>query len=296
MEIGCHLPTTQAPETMGDALVTFAREAERLNVASLWVSDHVIIREGEHRLRARRELSASPERPYLEAVTALAAAAVCTRRARLGSSVFILGHRHPVLMAKMLASIDAPVERPAHLRRRRRAGGEELEILGTPFNARGRQGDEACARSRRCGRRDSPRSRASARSATSASRRSRCRSRIRRSGSAERARARVPSRRHPGRRLARVSRSVAQLREGLAQLARPRRTGRAWETIEISLRFGLSDELVAQGKQAVVDQLCEYKRPGVRHTLVEFRRLDLGRMMDLLGLVAETVRPAVDAA
>src|SRR5262249_36550062 len=43
MEIGCHLPTTQAPETMGDALVTFAREAERLNVASLWVSDHVII-------------------------------------------------------------------------------------------------------------------------------------------------------------------------------------------------------------------------------------------------------------
>jgi len=92
-------------------------------------------------------------------------------------------------------------------------------------------------------------------------------------------------------------RSVAQFREGLAQLRAAAAThGRAWETLEISLRFGLSDELVAQGKQAVIDQLCEYKRLGVRHTLVEFRRPDLGRMMELLGLVAETVRPAVDAA
>src|SRR5262249_42908806 len=79
----------------------------------------------------------------LEAVTALAAAAVCTRQARLGSSVFILGHRHPVLMAKMLASIDA-------LSNGRLICGvgagwwkEELEILGTPFDARGRRGDEA---------------------------------------------------------------------------------------------------------------------------------------------------------
>jgi len=63
-------------------------------------------------------------------VTVLAAAAVCTSRARLGASVFILGHRHPVVMAKMLTSIDA-------LSNGRLICGvgvgwwrEELEILG----------------------------------------------------------------------------------------------------------------------------------------------------------------------
>ena len=43
MEIGCHLPTTQAPTAQGEALLTFAREAEKRNIASLWVSDHVVI-------------------------------------------------------------------------------------------------------------------------------------------------------------------------------------------------------------------------------------------------------------
>jgi len=143
MEIGCHLPTTQAPEAMGDALVTFAREAERCNIASLWVSDHVVIPRVSTGYGRGRSFPHPPERPYLEAVTALAAAAVCTTRARLGSSVFILGHRQPVLMAKMLASIDA-------LSKGRLICGfgvgwwkEELEILGAPFHARGRQADEA---------------------------------------------------------------------------------------------------------------------------------------------------------
>src|SRR3989304_4142295 len=66
-----------------------------------------------------------------------AAAAVCPSRARLGASVFILGHRHPVLMAKMLTSIDA-------LSNGRLICGvgvgwwkEEIEILGGPFHGRG---------------------------------------------------------------------------------------------------------------------------------------------------------------
>jgi len=143
MEIGCHLPTTQAPEAMGDALVTFAREAERHNIASLWVSDHVVIPRVSTGYGRGRSFPHPPERPYLEAVTALAAAAACTTRARLGSSVFILGHRQSVLMAKMLASIDA-------LSKGRLICGfgvgwwkEELEILGAPFHTRGRQADEA---------------------------------------------------------------------------------------------------------------------------------------------------------
>src|SRR5436305_866497 len=40
MDIGCHLPT-QGPVATRDALMQFCREAERRDIASLWVSDHV---------------------------------------------------------------------------------------------------------------------------------------------------------------------------------------------------------------------------------------------------------------
>src|SRR5207245_11218514 len=84
-----------------------------------------------------------PDKPYLEPVATLAAAAVITTPACLGRSGLILGHRHPVVMAKLLATIDA-------LSNGRLICGvgvgwwkEELEILGAPFHKRGRQADEA---------------------------------------------------------------------------------------------------------------------------------------------------------
>jgi hypothetical protein len=68
------------------------------------------------------------------------------------------------------------------------------------------------------------------------------------------------------------------------------------KTITLSLRFGLSDELLAKGPQAAVDVLAEYKRLGLAHVLLEFRRDDLGRMLEILDVVATRVRPAVDSA
>ena len=77
---------------------------------------------------------------------------------------------------------------------------------------------------------------------------------------------------------------MTEFRDGLAQLRKAAEAqGRPWATIEISLRFGLSDELLAQGPQAVVDQLGEYKRLGARHALVEFRRPDLARCSSCSG-------------
>src|SRR3970040_109186 len=106
MDIGCHLPT-QGPVATRDALMTFAREAETRDIASLWVSDHVIFPRNATGSYPGGRFPHPPDKAYLEPVVPLAAAAVCTSRARLGASVFILGHRHPVLMAKMLTSIDA---------------------------------------------------------------------------------------------------------------------------------------------------------------------------------------------
>ena len=141
MDIGYHLPN-QGPLATGESVARFAREADQRGAASLWVSDHVIFPRTATGSYPGGRFPHPPDRPYLEPVTVLAAAAVVTSRARLGASVFILGHRHPVVMAKMLTSIDA-------LSNGRLICGvgvgwwkQELEILGAPFAMRGRQADE----------------------------------------------------------------------------------------------------------------------------------------------------------
>ena len=103
MEIGVHLPTTQGPGVAREALMAFAQEAERRSIASLWVSDHVVIPRVTRDYPGGARFPHPPDTPYLEPVVVLGAVAMCTTRARLGASVFILGHRHPVVMAKMLA-------------------------------------------------------------------------------------------------------------------------------------------------------------------------------------------------
>src|SRR6266568_8686871 len=131
-----------SPVATREALLTFCRKAEEQQIASLWVSDHVVFPTVNTSSYPGGRFPHAPETPYLEPVAVLAAAAMCTVRARIGSSVFILGHRHPLVMAKMLTTIDA-------LSNGRLICGvgvgwweEELSLLGVPFKQRGRQADE----------------------------------------------------------------------------------------------------------------------------------------------------------
>jgi len=297
MEIGCHLPT-QGPVATRDALLTFAQQAEKHRIASLWVSDHVIFPRSATGNYPGGRFPHPPDKPYLEPVTVLTAAVVVTDKARLGSSVFILGHRHPVVMAKMLASIDAL------------SGGrlicgvgvgwwkEELEILGVPFHARGRQADEAIRVFKALWTMDNPAFEGEF-------------FKFRDIGFAPK----PVQKPHPPiwvggdspgafRRVATLGegwhatcKTPAQFKEALGRLrAAADAAGRRFETIELSLRFGLSDALLAQGAQAVVDQLGEFKRLGLSHVVLEFRRDDLKQMLEILDLVAKTIRPAVDGA
>jgi len=297
MDIGCHLPN-QGPLANGEALSTFAREADRGGVASLWVSDHVVFPRTATGSYPGGRFPHPPDKPYLEPVVALAAAAVCTTRARLGASVFILGHRHPVVMAKMLTSIDA-------LSQGRLICGvgvgwwkEELEILGAPFRQRGRQADEILRIFKALWSDDNPVFEGEF-------------FRFRDLGFAPK----PVQKPHPPiwvggdspgafRRVVTLgdgwhatSKTPAEFREALPRLrAVADQAGRAFETIELSLRYTLRDDLLAKGPQAVVDELVAYKRQGLRHILLEFRRDDLGRMLEILDLVTSTVRPAVDRA
>jgi len=297
MDIGCHLPT-QGPVATREALLTFAREAERHRMASLWVSDHVVFPRSATGSYPGGRFPHPPDKAYLEPVAALAAAAVCTTQARLGASVFILGHRHPVVMAKMLTTIDT-------LSSGRLICGvgvgwwkEEMEILGAPFHARGRQADEILKIFKELWTADNPRFEGEF-------------FRFRDLGFAPK----PVQKPHPPlwvggdspgafRRVVTLgdgwhatSKTPTELREALSRLrAVADGAKRPWGSLTLSLRFSLSDDLLAQGHQAVIDRLGEYKRGGLSHLLVDFRRDDLGRMLELLDVVATKVRPAVDAA
>jgi hypothetical protein len=67
------------------------------------------------------------------------------------------------------------------------------------------------------------------------------------------------------------------------------------EKRDIASRW-VSDHVVIPRVNTGYARRTEYKRPGLSHVLVEFRRPEHGRMMELLGLLTETIRPAVDAA
>src|SRR5215813_4382217 len=297
MELGCHLPN-QGPLATREALTTFARAADERGVASLWVSDHVIFPRTATGNYPGGRFPHPPDKAYLEPVITLTAAAMCTVRARLGASVFILGHRHPVVMAKMLTSIDA-------LSQGRLIVGvgvgwwkEELEILGAPFHQRGRQADEALRVFKALWTQDNPAFEGEF-------------FRFRDVGFAPK----PVQKPHPPiwvggdspgafRRVVALgdgwhatSKTPAQMKEALRRLREVADTaGRKFETLEISLRLGLKDEMLTHGAREAIDTLGEYKRLGLSHVVLEFRRDDLGRMLEILGQVAGPIRSAVDAA
>ena len=94
-----------------------------------------------------------------------------------------------------------------------------------------------------------------------------------------------------------TSKTPAQLAEALTRLrAAADAARRPFESIELSLRFGLTDDLIKQGAPAIVDTLAAYKRLGLAHVVLEFRRDDLDRMLEILELVTGSVRPALDRA
>lgn len=152
MEFGCHLPVW-GPAATRDTLLGFARRMEALGYDSLWASDHVVLPfdvASRYPYSATGEFPLPPTATFLEPLTALALVAGVTERVRLGTSVLVLPHRHPVLAAKMLATLD-------HLAPGRVVLGagvgwmrEEIELFGVPYARRGAWSDEALRLMRAC--------------------------------------------------------------------------------------------------------------------------------------------------
>ncbi|HEY1799174.1 MAG TPA: TIGR03619 family F420-dependent LLM class oxidoreductase [Stellaceae bacterium] len=135
MQLGIHLPQIgrkAGPEGMRRAAV----QAEELGYADVWTSEHIITPQG----------APYPPSPlFYDPVLSLTWAAAYTKRVRLGTSVLVLPMRHPLPLAKELATLQNLSE--GRLILGAGVGWLEAEFaaLGVPFRERGRRMDEGIA-------------------------------------------------------------------------------------------------------------------------------------------------------
>ena len=144
MKLGIHLPQ-MGPHTSRATILAYAQRAEALGYASLWVSDHVVIPShiaSRYPGTAEGRFPMPPQTPFLDPLVLLGTVAACTERVQLGLSVLVLPHRHAVLTAKMLASLDQLCEGRLLIGTGVGWMREELEALNAPYHQRGALSDE----------------------------------------------------------------------------------------------------------------------------------------------------------
>src|SRR6058998_1167472 len=293
MRFGCHLPV-YGPAATRETLVGFARRAEGLGFDSLWASDHVVL---PWRIASRYPYNATGDFPlppatdFLEPLTALALVAGVTERVALGTTVLVLPHRHPLLAAKMLATLD-------HLAPGRVILGagvgwmrEEIEALGAPYDRRGAWSDEAIRVMRACWRDER---------AVHAGEFFRFDALACRPAPV---RGTIPIwiGGHTPRALRRVAElgdgwhaafpSAEKLKGGLAELAAACRTaGRDLKSLTLSARLGVP---ARYDPDALVREIRALAELGVRHLVLESRVRDLADMIQIYERFAAEVRGRV---
>lgn len=146
MEFGLALPG-RGPLAHPDVVLKMATRAEALKYASLFVTDHVVLpastAKSVYPYSPTGKFPGGAQQDYLEPLVMLAWLAHATKRIRLGTSVLVVPYRNPLVVAKMLATVD------------RLSGGrvilgagagwlaEEFEALAAPpFAARGQVTDD----------------------------------------------------------------------------------------------------------------------------------------------------------
>src|SRR5580658_8540318 len=134
MQLGIHLP--HAGDQATPALIKrLAVRAEALGLADVWVSEHIIV-----------PRAAFPRSPlFYDPVLTLTWVAAVTQRVRLGTSVLVLPMRHPLPLAKELATLHNLSEGRLILGAGVGWLEQEFAALGVPFRERGRRMDEGIA-------------------------------------------------------------------------------------------------------------------------------------------------------
>lgn len=145
MRLGATVPRNSLPEGRGDVLATVASAAERSGLASLWMSDHLVMVDGAHGYpyTVDGSFGRGGDTPWYESLSVLSWIAANSRTLRVGTSVLIVPQRNPLELAKVTATID-------NLSRGRLVLGvgagwlrEEFDVLGFDYASRGLRLDSA---------------------------------------------------------------------------------------------------------------------------------------------------------
>jgi probable F420-dependent oxidoreductase len=139
-------PAIFGPMASPEAVRALAQQAEAVGFDSVWVPDHIV---APRRVTSFYPYAADgtspfdPDLPFYDPLAVLTFLASCTERVRLGTHVLIVPYRHPVVTAKILATLD--VLSGGRLIVGAGVGwmAEEFRALGAPpFEARGAVTDE----------------------------------------------------------------------------------------------------------------------------------------------------------
>jgi probable F420-dependent oxidoreductase len=140
MKFGIHLPQfgrAAGPDTIRRA----AMEAEQQGYDDIWVSDHLAI---------PVDAPYPPTAYIYEPLVSLTWAAAATTRVGLGTSVLVLPMRHPLVLAKMLATLDLMSQGRVIVGAAVGWLEAEFDALGVPFKERGARSDETIRMLRAC--------------------------------------------------------------------------------------------------------------------------------------------------
>ena len=136
------------PQAGGAEILKFAQHADAQSWEWLTIPEHLFM---------PNEMTEHMGRRFPEGISACAVLAGATRRIRVLTYVLVVPYRHPLLLAKQIATLDwlsggrfTLGAAPGHLE-------GEFEMLGVPFRERGKMTDECLDAMIECWTADSPR-------------------------------------------------------------------------------------------------------------------------------------------
>jgi len=122
-----------------DNLKNLARTAEQVGIESMWVVEHVVIPVGyrsTYPYDPSGKIPGPESMPLPDPLLALTYAAAVTERIKLGTGILILPQRHPIYVAKEVATLDVLSNGRAILGIGIGWLREEFDALGIPFEER----------------------------------------------------------------------------------------------------------------------------------------------------------------
>ncbi len=143
-------PAAMAPwetDAGGSEILRFAQAADRLSWDWLTTAEHIAMPTDRSEVMGRR---------FPEGLTACAVLAGATQRIHFLTYVLVLPYRHPVMLAKQIATLEFIAGGRFTLGTAVGHLEQEFEVLGIPFHERGKMTDEYLAAIKECWTADKP--------------------------------------------------------------------------------------------------------------------------------------------